>query len=115
MRQFREHDRRENIGSYPVLDYPTIFLLEGGYNRFYAECPDLCIGGYVAMRDPQFVRNGELRRSYSTANGLNDPRRRPRLPRARSECGSLLAFDGDLSMPRLRRASSGNEMGLQGL
>ncbi|EAX88050.1 Rhodanese-like domain containing protein [Trichomonas vaginalis G3] len=60
---FREYDRHHN--SYPNLSYPNTFLLEGGYRRFYEEMPDLCIGGYVPMREERFVNNGELRRSHS--------------------------------------------------
>jgi hypothetical protein len=65
MDEFREHDRRENIGRYPALNYPDICLLEGGYSRFYPECPEHCTGGYVSMSNPECVRNGDLRRSQS--------------------------------------------------
>lgn len=80
MQQFREYDRRENIGRYPLLDYPTIYLLQGGYSLFFEECPDLCDGGYIPMRDPRFIRNGELKRSHSVyaANGLRERRQRQR-------------------------------------
>jgi M-phase inducer tyrosine phosphatase len=61
MRAFRDYDRRMN--EYPRLDFPDVFLLEGGYCRFYAECPDLCDGGYVPMRDDAFVTSGELKRT----------------------------------------------------
>ena len=60
---FREHDRHCN--EYPALTYPNIFLLEGGYRRFYQEMPQFCMGGYIPMRDQRFVSNGELRRSHS--------------------------------------------------
>jgi hypothetical protein len=84
MRHFREHDRRENIERYPFLDYPTIYLLEGGYSLFFEECPHLCDGGYVPMRDPRFIQNGELKRSHS-AYGLRERRPRQRSRRAKSE------------------------------
>ncbi|EAX86722.1 Rhodanese-like domain containing protein [Trichomonas vaginalis G3] len=60
---FREYDRKVN--EYPKLSLPYIFLLEGGYNRFYTECKELCHGGYTAMRDKKFVSSGELKRSNS--------------------------------------------------
>jgi len=63
MRAFRDHDRRMN--EHPKLSYPRLCLLEGGYSRFYAECADLCEGGYVPMRAPEFVESGELKRSHS--------------------------------------------------
>jgi M-phase inducer tyrosine phosphatase len=92
MQQFREYDRRENSERYPLLNYPTIYLLHGGYSVFFEECPDLCDGGYVPMHDPRFVRNGDLRRSHSRhgANGLRKRRQRQKSQRVMSEC---LSFD----------------------
>jgi M-phase inducer tyrosine phosphatase len=66
MRGFRDHDRRMNLRQYPKLDFPDIRLLDGGYSRFYTECPDLCDGGYVAMHDRAFELSGELKRSQSS-------------------------------------------------
>jgi M-phase inducer tyrosine phosphatase len=60
---FRAYDRELN--RYPNLSYPDVFLLEGGYKKFYEDCPDLCIGGYVPMRQPQFVENGTLKDCYA--------------------------------------------------
>lgn len=60
---FREYDRHRN--QYPKLSYPHVYLLEGGYRRFFEEMPHLCIGGYVPMREEKFVNSGELRRSHS--------------------------------------------------
>lgn len=37
MREFREKDRSLNTDNYPNLFYPEIYLLEGGYKRFYEE------------------------------------------------------------------------------
>jgi M-phase inducer tyrosine phosphatase len=65
MHAFRAHDRSENRDYYPNLEFPDIFLLEGGYRRFYQEAPDLCDGGYVPMRQEAFVVSGELRRNHS--------------------------------------------------
>jgi M-phase inducer tyrosine phosphatase len=39
MTAFREYDRMVHIDQYPELSYPRIFLLKGGYQRFYAELP----------------------------------------------------------------------------
>jgi M-phase inducer tyrosine phosphatase len=63
MMAFRSHDR--SLHKYPELSYPALFLLEGGYRQFYNDCPDLCTGGYVAMRDSEFVESGAMRKSYS--------------------------------------------------
>ena len=65
MRMFRDYDRKMNARNYPELCYPNMFLLEGGYKNFYANYPELCIGGYVPMRDQRHVDNGELRRCHS--------------------------------------------------
>ena len=42
----RELDRKMNLERYPQLFFPEMYILEGGYKRFYAEHPDLCEGGY---------------------------------------------------------------------
>jgi hypothetical protein len=62
---FREWDRHMNRERYPELNFRSLFILEGGYRRFYRECPDLCDGGYVTMRDERFVRNGSLKKNFA--------------------------------------------------
>ena len=57
---FREHDRNNNI--YPKLCFPNIFVLEGGYKRFFTEMSERCTGGYVSMRDEKYIINGDLRK-----------------------------------------------------
>ena len=47
---FREYDRNTNRTRYPFLFYPNVFLLEGGYNKFFSIHPELCDGGYVPMK-----------------------------------------------------------------
>jgi M-phase inducer tyrosine phosphatase len=42
---FRDRDRQMNIERYPEVSFPSIYLLEGGYRRFFSECRDLCDGG----------------------------------------------------------------------
>jgi M-phase inducer tyrosine phosphatase len=88
MGHWRHHDRCVNFGESPLLSFPVLYLLEGGYKRFYRECPDMCVGGYVPMRDQRFVRNGELRRSHSMylSGGLNE---RSPPPRSLSCLGAL--------------------------
>jgi rhodanese-related sulfurtransferase len=65
MRAFRELDRKENLDRYPHLSYPHVYLLDGGYRRFFQDFPDQCTGGYIQMRDAEYVKNGELRKSHS--------------------------------------------------
>jgi hypothetical protein len=94
---FREHDRRINLKQYPKLDFPDVRLLEGGYCRFHAECPDLCDGGYVAMHDRAFALSGELKRSHSTFEREMEgcPRRTYRVPRASSQPAAVRPLQAD--------------------
>jgi hypothetical protein len=104
MNIFRDYDRQ--VHSYPTLSYPFVFLLEGGYRQFYADCPDLCTKGYIEMRDARFVENGSLKAShalYIEQFGL-----RRRLQRSSSSCspwmGQSIEFARE-TMPR--RCSAG--------
>jgi hypothetical protein len=36
-RSIREKDRCLNLANYPKLTFPNLFLLEGGYSKFYNE------------------------------------------------------------------------------
>ena len=46
-------DREKNVLKYPKLDYPEIYLLEGGYQRFFNHYKELCEPReYVRMADP---------------------------------------------------------------
>uniref|UniRef100_A0A3B1KE37 protein-tyrosine-phosphatase n=1 Tax=Astyanax mexicanus TaxID=7994 RepID=A0A3B1KE37_ASTMX len=38
----RELDRAVNTQNYPLLLYPELYLLQGGYKHFYTHYPDLC-------------------------------------------------------------------------
>ncbi|EAY13192.1 Rhodanese-like domain containing protein [Trichomonas vaginalis G3] len=62
---FRGFDRELNKSRYPYLYYPHVYILDGGYKRFYAEYPDCCDGGYVPMLDKNHTVNGDLVRSTS--------------------------------------------------
>jgi M-phase inducer tyrosine phosphatase len=101
MHRFRDHDRCANSNRYPKLNYPTIYLLQGGYSKFFGDCPDLCEGGYVSMCDPRFTKNGELKRSYSlyAAGGLCGGAHQPRLRRSHSNCDAVLPFEYDYRKP----------------
>lgn len=99
---FREYDRRVNFASYPDVCYPNICLLEGGYKQFYTENPDLCVGGYVPMRHPSHVKNGDLRRSHSAySKDLFRASGRPSVPRS----GSIALGLGDAGFKFTKSAS----------
>jgi len=48
----REQDRHKNMPHYPALHYPEVYILEGGYARYFAHSPQHCEGSYVRMDDP---------------------------------------------------------------
>ncbi|KAK8888449.1 m-phase inducer phosphatase [Tritrichomonas musculus] len=58
---FRKYDRNLHISDYPNLSFPNLFLLEGGYNKFYSLYPNLCYRNYVCMYDPEFIKNGMIK------------------------------------------------------
>jgi hypothetical protein len=47
--QLRAHDRNIHKTCYPMLHYPQVFVIEGGYRDFYEKYPDLCSEHYVPM------------------------------------------------------------------
>ena len=60
---FREKDRELNKMEYPNLYYPNVFILDGGYRKFFEEYPDYCDGGYTKMLDDEHRTNGDLIRA----------------------------------------------------
>lgn len=48
----RGHDRTVNAANYPNLTYPELYLLDGGYSKFFAEHRSKCYPqNYVEMND----------------------------------------------------------------
>ncbi|KAF7190763.1 M-phase inducer phosphatase [Pseudocercospora fuligena] len=48
----RSHDRNVNAANYPHLTYPEMYILDGGYSKFFAEHPTKCFPqSYVEMND----------------------------------------------------------------
>lgn len=45
-RALRKRDRELNAKNYPHLDFPEIFVLEGGYSTFYPQFPVIKSGSY---------------------------------------------------------------------
>ncbi|KAI5747701.1 hypothetical protein M8J77_017568 [Diaphorina citri] len=81
-RYLRSEDRAHN--AYPTLDYPEMYLLNGGYKQFYAQHQDLCEGGYLPMADPGYKSDFQTFRSksktwscdYKANKSLSKPRKR---------------------------------------
>lgn len=94
MRKFRDYDRKVNQKSYPEINYPFIYLLEGGYARFYQEFPELCEGGYIPMSNQNSIENGELRESHSAyVREMSDNRRYIRVPFKKSRSQSTQSME----------------------
>ncbi|SCV69076.1 BQ2448_2096 [Microbotryum intermedium] len=51
----RKQDRLKNHHDYPNIHYPEVYVLQGGYAEFYRSFPERCIGGYLAMDDPEHI------------------------------------------------------------
>eukprot|EP01117_Protostelium_nocturnum_P006435 TRINITY_DN231_c2_g1_i2.p1 TRINITY_DN231_c2_g1~~TRINITY_DN231_c2_g1_i2.p1 ORF type:complete len:162 (-),score=42.43 TRINITY_DN231_c2_g1_i2:46-531(-) len=54
-RQLREADRKINFAHYPLVHYPQLYLIEGGYKNFFSKCTDFCEPReYIEMKDKRF-------------------------------------------------------------
>lgn len=81
----RNRDRMLNVHRYPMLHYPEIYILDGGYSRFYREYRHhVGDSGYVEMNDPQhkplaskqmhsFRKNTKFQRTQSYTFGQGSP------------------------------------------
>ena len=57
-RFLRERDRAANQACFPSLFYPEMYLLEGGYKKFYANHSELCEPcGYQPMQDERYMED----------------------------------------------------------
>lgn len=59
---FRDIDREVNRVNYPKLYYPHVYILDGGYKKFYTDYPEHCEGGYIPMNHVDY-KNTELQLS----------------------------------------------------
>jgi M-phase inducer tyrosine phosphatase len=87
--KFRSLDRKENI--YPELNFPDLYVLEGGFARFYSDYSCKCEGKYIPMSDQQFVGDGSLSRFHSICHPK--PRRVERCFSAEPYCKQLFLDD----------------------
>lgn len=54
VRQLRKEDRTKNAMNYPLLNYPEIYILEGGYKKFFQSFPEHCDPmEYMQMLHPE--------------------------------------------------------------
>lgn len=48
----RSHDRNTNMANYPSLTFPEMYILDGGYSKFFANHPSKCYPqNYIEMND----------------------------------------------------------------
>jgi len=60
-KRIRAWDRKKHEHCYPKLIYPEMYLLEGGYKKFFEEFPDTCNPrGYVEMKDQYHIKECRL-------------------------------------------------------
>lgn len=56
----RSHDRNVNAARYPALSYPEMYVLDGGYSKFFANHRDKCFPqNYVEMNDHRHSQDCE--------------------------------------------------------
>jgi len=68
-RYLRNADRQKNSMCYPYLDYPEMYLLDGGYCKYYSQHRRLCVpSSYRSMYDPAHI--SELRKFRSKSKTL---------------------------------------------
>ena len=87
MRFMRNYDRDAN--QYPILSYPEIYLLEGGYSAFFQLRPTLCQpSNYVPMLHPDHQE--QLRLMTSKRRGIQEVRSKNKMICLQNFCSSSI-------------------------
>ena len=90
MRCLRNADRSFNACDYPKLRYPELYLLDGGYQRFFESFPRHCVPqNYVKMTDRNFAQDMKKFRRKAKSMNVGDEMAkaaggRPGMKRSRS-------------------------------
>ena len=72
--KIRDLDRKMKENKYPELFYPELYVLDGGYCRFFHKFPRLCAGGYVKMEErSEFMRRMRRCQSQRLSVSLSMP------------------------------------------
>lgn len=89
MRFLRKQDRKNNAEAYPYLQYPEIYLLDGGYKNFYVSTMKThCVPrSYVPMFEKQYASELRFFRRKTKSWAGNDPRASVGLQRTRTGTG----------------------------
>ncbi|KAK0947049.1 m-phase inducer phosphatase [Friedmanniomyces endolithicus] len=76
-KHIRSHDRNVNIARYPALTFPDVYILEGGYSKFFANHRWKCFPqSYVEMNDQRHEQDCE--------RGMAKVKQRQKLSRAKT-------------------------------
>ncbi|TKA73440.1 hypothetical protein B0A55_06091 [Friedmanniomyces simplex] len=76
-KHIRSHDRNVNVARYPALTFPEMYILEGGYSKFFANHRWKCFPqSYVEMNDQ--------RHELDCERGMAKVKQRQKLSRAKT-------------------------------
>ncbi|XP_020295872.1 M-phase inducer phosphatase-like isoform X2 [Pseudomyrmex gracilis] len=81
-RVLRRLDRERNKDHYPALHYPEIYLLHGGYKKFYNEQKEFCSPqDYKSMKDPEHADEFKFFRGiYKSKSWMGEQKSKASLP-----------------------------------
>ncbi|OQO11619.1 hypothetical protein B0A48_03346 [Cryoendolithus antarcticus] len=95
----RSHDRTVNIANYPNLSYPEVYILEGGYSKFFEQHRSKCYPqNYVEMNDQ--------RHEQACERGMAKVKGRQKLFRAQTFAFGQTAADIDDSPTAMGKGAS---------
>ncbi|KAL1650911.1 m-phase inducer phosphatase [Didymella pomorum] len=99
----RSQDRKENAHRYPELNYPEVYILDGGYSRFFHANSARC--------EPQnYLRMDAKEHEQSCERGLNKLRQRKPLQRAQTFAIGQHSCQMEDSPTALGRSKSGGNI-----
>ncbi|KAJ4383319.1 m-phase inducer phosphatase [Didymella sp. IMI 355093] len=103
----RSQDRKENAHRYPALNYPEVYILDGGYSKFYHKNSTRC--------EPQnYLRMDAKEHEQSCERGLNKLRQRSKLNRAHTFAIGQHSCQMEDSPTALGRSKSGGNIFMLG-
>ncbi|KAF1942509.1 Rhodanese-like protein [Clathrospora elynae] len=99
----RSQDRKENVHRYPLLSFPEVYILDGGYSAFYHANSTRCF--------PQnYLRMDAKEHEQSCERGLNKLKQRAKLNRAQTFAFGEQSCQMEDSPTAVGRAKSGNNL-----
>ncbi|CAG9537099.1 unnamed protein product [Cercopithifilaria johnstoni] len=107
--ELRALDRKLNVGRYPMVDYPEMYLLQYGYRDFYLRfnnTPDLLEpNGYIEMNDEahaEELKNYKYHRVNSVASAYHTLARDRYNRQHREELNPIMEIDVNMTTPPRR-------------